>query len=229
MDQAKPLRGTIIRVPATQPGLIVADGRQLPFEVIGVWRSAVAPTLNQTVDVELDESGSITGIVVVSATGAASAVLRGAAGAAGEWVQGAGGEKARQAADWVKSRPLSARIPKVWLLAGGTLLLVLLLVKACSGGAPSDKQILAALQRLYGQTNTQLAGLGMGGMSALMPTIHDARAIGCRDEGGGSYECQVEINATQYPMTQPMKQTKTLRFVKGSDGWTVLDEPRSRR
>lgn len=181
MTQAESLRGTVIRVPATQSGSIVADGRQIPFEAAGVWRSAVAPALNQAVDVELDDAGSIAGIVVVSATDAASAMLRRAAGAASEWAQEAGGEKARQAADWIKSKPLPvrpARIPKTWLLAGGALLLVLLLVKAFSGGAPSDKQIVAALQRLYGQTNEQLAGLGMGGTSALMPTLHGARAIG---------------------------------------------------
>lgn len=68
-EAATSVRGTIIQTPGdNRPGLIVADGgRQIPFQIGGVWQSAIAPAGNQTVDVTLDAEGVVTRVVVVDA------------------------------------------------------------------------------------------------------------------------------------------------------------------
>ncbi len=58
-------RGTIIKVPDASPGLLLLNGRQYPFTLEGVWRSAVAPAPNQSVIVELDGAGTLLSITVV--------------------------------------------------------------------------------------------------------------------------------------------------------------------
>src|SRR5262245_48626488 len=60
-------RGTIIKVPDASPGLVIVNGEQRWFGLDGVWRSPVAPAINMTVDVELNEAGSALGITVVDA------------------------------------------------------------------------------------------------------------------------------------------------------------------
>ncbi len=64
-ETAATRRGTIIRIPSTEPGLVVVDGQQKAFALDGVWLSAVAPALNQVVDVVLDEAGQVKGLTVV--------------------------------------------------------------------------------------------------------------------------------------------------------------------
>src|SRR5262245_34274508 len=58
-------RGTIIKVPDSTPGLLIVNGEQKWFGLEGVWRSPVAPAINMTVDVEMNESGSVLGITTV--------------------------------------------------------------------------------------------------------------------------------------------------------------------
>ena len=60
-------RGTVIKVPDASPGLLIVNGEQKWFGLEGVWRSPVAPAVNMTVDVELNESGSVLGITAVDA------------------------------------------------------------------------------------------------------------------------------------------------------------------
>jgi hypothetical protein len=60
-------RGTIIKVPDVTPGLLIVDGRQLPFSLEGRWRSPVAPAANMAVDVELDSAGAVASVSVVDA------------------------------------------------------------------------------------------------------------------------------------------------------------------
>jgi len=60
-------RGTIIKVPDATPGLLIVNSEQKWFGLDGVWRSPVAPAINMTVDVELNEGGSVLGITVVDA------------------------------------------------------------------------------------------------------------------------------------------------------------------
>jgi hypothetical protein len=64
MTAAK-VRGTIIKVPDASPGLLILNGRQMPFTLQGVWKSPQAPAANMTVDVELDSAGAIAAITVV--------------------------------------------------------------------------------------------------------------------------------------------------------------------
>lgn len=58
-------RGTIVKVPDTNPGLLFYNGQQKPFTVEGVWKSPVAPAPNMTVDVIVDGAGAITALTVV--------------------------------------------------------------------------------------------------------------------------------------------------------------------
>jgi hypothetical protein len=60
-------RGTIIKVPDASPGLLFVTGQQKSFTLEGVWKSPVAPAVNQIVDVDLDGAGAITGLTVVDA------------------------------------------------------------------------------------------------------------------------------------------------------------------
>lgn len=59
------MRATIIKTPDSAPGLLIIDGAQRSFTLQGVWRSALAPALNQTVDVEVDAAGSIVALTAV--------------------------------------------------------------------------------------------------------------------------------------------------------------------
>jgi hypothetical protein len=61
------VRGTIIKVPDATPGLLIVDGRQLPFTLEGRWRSPVAPAANMSVDVDLDAAGAVAAVSVVDA------------------------------------------------------------------------------------------------------------------------------------------------------------------
>lgn len=60
-------RGTIIKVPDQTPGLLFCNGSQLPFGLERVWRSPVAPQVNQVVDVELSSTGVVVGLTAVDA------------------------------------------------------------------------------------------------------------------------------------------------------------------
>lgn len=61
-------RGTVLEVPGGErPGLLFVDGRQVPFKLAGVWSSGVAPAVNQTVLVDLDDAGAVVRIVVLDA------------------------------------------------------------------------------------------------------------------------------------------------------------------
>jgi hypothetical protein len=59
------MRASIIKVPDASPGLLIVDGRQLPFTLEQVWRSPVAPAPNMVVDVELDALRNLVAITVV--------------------------------------------------------------------------------------------------------------------------------------------------------------------
>jgi hypothetical protein len=77
-------RGTIIKAPDSAPGLLFVQGQQKSFTLEGVWKSPVAPAPNMIVDVDLDASGSITGLTVVDQPQAPSAHTSQAGAAAAE-------------------------------------------------------------------------------------------------------------------------------------------------
>lgn len=58
-------RALIIKVPDATPGILLANGQQMPFTLERVWKSPVAPALNMAVEVEMDASGAIQGLIVV--------------------------------------------------------------------------------------------------------------------------------------------------------------------
>lgn len=62
-ETSSKLRGTIIKVPDSGPGLLFANGRQMSFSLEGIWRSPMAPAVNMPVD--LDSAGAIKAITVV--------------------------------------------------------------------------------------------------------------------------------------------------------------------
>lgn len=59
------VRGTIIKVPDHNPGLLMVEGEQRAFTLQGLWRSSLAPALNQVVDVEVDGSGALSSLTAV--------------------------------------------------------------------------------------------------------------------------------------------------------------------
>jgi hypothetical protein len=59
------LRGAVIKVPDAAPGILSVGGRQQAFALEGIWKSAVAPMPNQTVEVELDNAGTLMSITVL--------------------------------------------------------------------------------------------------------------------------------------------------------------------
>jgi len=62
------MRGTVIKVPGSTPGLILVNGQQKTFLLENVWLSPVAPMANMTVEVSTDASGSIAAMTVVDAS-----------------------------------------------------------------------------------------------------------------------------------------------------------------
>ena len=59
------LRGTVIKVPDATPGILSVGGKQYLFTLESVWKSAIAPSPNQTVTVELDSAGVVTSVTVL--------------------------------------------------------------------------------------------------------------------------------------------------------------------
>ncbi|MCI0419077.1 MAG: hypothetical protein L0387_02860 [Acidobacteria bacterium] len=60
-------RGTVIRVPDSNPGLLFIGSEQKAFTLEQIWRSPTAPSANMVVDVDLDGAGNITAITAVDA------------------------------------------------------------------------------------------------------------------------------------------------------------------
>jgi hypothetical protein len=65
MNGGTRVRTTIVKVPDATPGLLFVNGQQKSFTLEGVWKSAVAPVANMSVDVDLDGAGAIVAITVV--------------------------------------------------------------------------------------------------------------------------------------------------------------------
>ena len=60
-------RGTVIRVPDSNPGLLFVGNEQKAFTLEQIWKSPVAPAANMVVDVDLDAAGNIAAITAVDA------------------------------------------------------------------------------------------------------------------------------------------------------------------
>jgi hypothetical protein len=77
-------RGTVIKVPDASPGILSVSGTQYFFTLETVWKSAIAPSPNQPVAVELDSAGVLTSITVLDQQQLAKERLGDLAGAAEE-------------------------------------------------------------------------------------------------------------------------------------------------
>ena len=93
-ESAPRIRGTIIKVPDTSPGLLSFNGQQRPFNLDGIWRSPVAPAVNMTVDVATDTSGGIVGLSAVDSQQLAKEKL--------DQFSGVAQERGKQAAEIAK-------------------------------------------------------------------------------------------------------------------------------
>lgn len=94
-----------------------------------------------------------------------------------------------------------------------------LMLSACSGsGEPSSSDVQAAITE-------QVAAFAEWGLVPGDAEVHDVKVLDCvAGEGDPSYNCNVEYQVTasynrSRPETVPI--TETMRFIKGSDGWTV--------
>lgn len=83
-DAGPKMRGTILKVPGAGPGLVMVNGQQKQFTLEGIWKSPVAPAANQTVDVDLDASDTVTGVSVVDVQQIAKEQMRQLSGVAQE-------------------------------------------------------------------------------------------------------------------------------------------------
>lgn len=108
-------------------------------------------------------------------------------------------------------------------LAVAATLLATVWLAGC-GGAPSESDMKAALER---QTQAQVDGAsrlfghtGAGVMKDVLPEILSLKKIGCQADGEKAYRCDVELEVRQFGMTN--KSPTNLRFVQGSEGWTVV-------
>jgi hypothetical protein len=92
-------------------------------------------------------------------------------------------------------------------------------LSACSSG-PSEGDIKAALDRAANQAN-QLTTKMIGKAGAGMRTeVLSVRKIGCKEDGAG-YQCDIELKVKS-PVIGEQTGTRSARFVKASDGWTVI-------
>lgn len=112
-------RGKIVKVPDATPGLLMFKGDQKSFTLEGIWRSAIAPAANQTVDIEIDASGNVSAITVVDPAQLAREKFNKLSGKFGEFAQGQGKEGANVAKDQLKS--LAARMGPVVLVSAVAL------------------------------------------------------------------------------------------------------------
>jgi hypothetical protein len=95
----------------------------------------------------------------------------------------------------------------------------LVLLAACSAG-PSEGDIKDALDRATAQANeltTKMVGKAGAGMRTEVLSV---RKIGCKEDGTG-YRCDIEMRV-KAPFVGEQTGTRSARFVKGSDGWTVV-------
>ena len=99
---------------------------------------------------------------------------------------------------------------------------VLLALTAC-GGAPSDGDIKASIEKQMeadSKAMEQFGGKQATNMAKnLLPEIKSIKKIGCKEDGDKAYKCDVEMEVTQMGNTN--KGIAPFRFVKASDGWVV--------
>lgn len=89
---------------------------------------------------------------------------------------------------------------------------------------PSDSDINAALQREVDQSNQQMVEMvGAKTSQEFKIKLISTKKIGCKEATGQSgYVCDVETEIDN-PFLGKQKKVVSSRFVKASEGWTVVD------
>lgn len=101
------------------------------------------------------------------------------------------------------------------------------LLSAC-GGEPSSADIKAAFEQEKAKANKTAEARAGGSdlakkmVQSMQTKIYDAKKIACKKaEGNPGYRCDFEIDI-EAPLVGRTKQAGSARFVKGDNGWQVL-------
>lgn len=122
--------------------------------------------------------------------------------------------------------PLRRRAASASSARGSTGLRVAMGLAACAalagcGGAPSESDMRAALdRRVAAQVKGAECYLGKS-VAGLAPEIKQFKKIGCKEVGENAYLCDVEVEVSQLGTTN--KAATSMRFVKASDGWALAN------
>lgn len=138
------VRGKIIKVPDATEGLLVVGDQQYEFTLKGLWRSAVAPAVNQTVDVVLDSDGTVRSLTLVDATKIAKEQLRVLGARAQNKAASAVGEAKRRA----NELPPQSRKTLLKVAAGVAVLLFGLVVWSAVGSVSGRDPLSARLKHM---------------------------------------------------------------------------------
>ncbi len=93
------------------------------------------------------------------------------------------------------------------------------LLTGCSG-EPSGSDIRKAVQTNAVQGAANMEQMSRGSSRNFMPQVHEVRKLGCKQENQAAWLCDVELDMTS-PQGVRGRTPVSLRFVSGSDGWSV--------
>lgn len=89
---------------------------------------------------------------------------------------------------------------------------------------PSEKDIYSAIESKIEKESAPTANLlGDEASGYLVPKLNSVRKIGCvKAEKSTGYKCDFEIEASN-GLTGNHKEVVNARFVKGEDGWEIVE------
>jgi hypothetical protein len=199
------LRGAVIKVPDTAPGILSISGRQQPFTVEGLWRSSVAPMPNQTVEVEVDNAGALLSITVLDP----QQIARERLNALGDMAQDRGKEVLAQLKPMLGA--LTARMGMVTLVSAVVVWIAWYFLPAA--GVAGGGQDIATF------TFRAVLGTNLGDQNAWMNPGHDRALL--RTLG---------FFALLAPFVAPFIKTPWARYLNAAPlamvliGWIVIHE-----
>lgn len=112
------------------------------------------------------------------------------------------------------SSAASARLITAAVLLGNAWL-----VSGCSS-KPNNTDIEKALVISAVQGSAQMEQISKGSSQAYLPQVHSARKLGCKPDTTAAYVCDVELDMTP-PRGTRTRTSASMRFVHGSDGWSM--------
>ncbi len=218
MNQSRVIRGTVVRLPDAQPGLIVANGTQLQFEVADAWASPVAPSLNQVVEVSLEGDGKISRVLVVDASLQAQEKIQQTAEAIAAWTRIEGKAQLKRAVEWLGSHSVAGKRNNALIMASiGAAIAVGLLFLAFASEEPSERQLQSAVRGLLTE---QFKMIGQKS-----PEIERMRLEkeGCerRDTQPQVYSCITWVSSSEPSGGQRARMRVVVR--KEEHNWRLMD------